>query len=72
MDTLIPALEAKWNETLIFFAKSDNETNTLLQQSLDDLAVQNLELEIFTDKVMAEVEAMDTEIAERIGCHRYL
>ena len=27
----ISALEQKWNETLIFFAKSDNETNELLQ-----------------------------------------
>ena len=30
-DRRITALEAKWNETTIFFAKSDNETNTLLQ-----------------------------------------
>ena len=38
---------------------------SLLQDSLDDLALQNLELEIFTDSVMAEVAAMDQEIEDR-------
>ena len=61
----ILALEAKWNETLIFFETSDNETNTLLQEALDDMAEQDLELEILTEQVMKEVADMDAEIAER-------